>query len=79
MPGSIARWMPDSFTVLGTDGFGLSESREDLRNHFEVSAAHIVQAALVDLYRKGAIGEQEMREQLDTLAIDAAKIDPVAR
>jgi len=79
LPGSIARWMPESFTVLGTDGFGLSESREDLRNHFEVSAAHIVQAALVDLYRKGTIGEQEMREQLDKLAIDPAKIDPVAR
>ena len=79
LPGGIARWMPESFTVLGTDGFGLSESREDLRNHFEVSAAHIVQAALVDLYRKGTIGEQEMRQQLDALAIDAAKIDPVAR
>ena len=31
LPASIARWMPEAFTVLGTDGFGLSESREDLR------------------------------------------------
>ena len=79
LPGNIARWMPRAFTVLGTDGFGLSESREDLRNHFEVSAAHIVQAALVDLYRTGRISEQEMREQLKPLAIKGDKIDPAAR
>jgi len=79
LPGSIARWMPASFTVLGTDGFGLSESRADLRDHFEVSAAHIVQAALVELYRRGRISEQEMREQTGPLGIAAGKSDPVAR
>jgi pyruvate dehydrogenase E1 component len=79
LPGSIARWMPASFTVLGTDGFGLSESREDLRNHFEVSSAHIVQAALVDLYRKGRISEQEMKGQLGDLGIDSNKVDPAGR
>ena len=79
LPGSIARWMPASFTVLGTDGFGLSESREDLRNHFEVSSAHIVQAALVDLYRKGRISEQEMKDHLGDLGIDSNKIDPAGR
>jgi pyruvate dehydrogenase E1 component len=79
LPGSIARWMPDSFTVLGTDGFGLSESRQDLRDHFEVSAAHIVQAALVELYRDGKISEQEMRAQLQPLGIDADKPEPAAR
>ena len=79
LPGGIARWMPDTYTVLGTDGFGLSESREDLRNHFEVSAAHIVQAALVQLYRDGRISEGEMREQLAPLGIDSGKRDPVAR
>jgi pyruvate dehydrogenase E1 component len=79
LPGSIARWMPASYTVLGTDGFGVSESRPDLRDHFEVSAAHIVQAALVGLYREGRIGEQEMREQLAPLGIDADKCDPAGR
>jgi pyruvate dehydrogenase E1 component len=79
LPGGIARWMPDSFTVLGTDGFGLSESREDLRDHFEVSSAYIVQAVLVELYRSGRISEQEMREQLAPLNIDPGKSDPVAR
>ena len=79
LPGSVAQWMPPSFTVLGTDGFGLSESREDLRNHFEVSSAHIVQAALVDLYRRGRISEQEMREQLQPLGIDPQKMDSATR
>ena len=79
LPGSIARWMPASYTVLGTDGFGLSESREDLRDHFEVSATHIVHTALVALYRAGRIGEQQLQAQLAPLGIDAGKGDPAAR
>ena len=49
LPLSIARWLPNVYTVLGTDGYGLSESREALRNHFEVSSAWIVFAALSTL------------------------------
>jgi len=76
LPGSIARWMPAGYTVLGTDGFGLSESREDLRDHFEVSAAHIVHTALVALHRAGRISEQQLQAQLAPLGIDADKRDP---
>jgi pyruvate dehydrogenase E1 component len=79
LPNGIARWMPKGFTVLGTDGFGLSESRPDLRDYFEVSAAHIVQAALVSLYRDGELGEQEMQERLAELNIDPAKPNPTSR
>ena len=77
MPG--ASTAPGRFSVLGTDGFRLTESREDLRDHFEVSTAHIVQAALVDLYRSGRMTEQVLREQTSTLGIDAQKVDPAAR
>ena len=49
LPLSIARWLPGAYTVLGTDGYGLSESREALRNHFEVSSAWIVFATLSTL------------------------------
>ena len=49
LPNSIARWMPDTYTTLGTDGFGLSEAREDLRQHFEVDDEHIVEAVLAGL------------------------------
>ncbi|MGD8417533.1 MAG: pyruvate dehydrogenase (acetyl-transferring), homodimeric type, partial [Pseudomonadales bacterium] len=38
LPAGIARWVPGPYTVLGTDGFGLSEERHVLRQHFEVSA-----------------------------------------
>jgi pyruvate dehydrogenase E1 component len=79
LPASIARWMPEGYTVLGTDGFGVSESRQDLRDHFEVSAAHIVHTALVALYRVGNISEQELKEQLAPPGIDPDKADPAAR
>jgi pyruvate dehydrogenase E1 component len=79
LPASIARWMPASYSVLGTDGFGLSESRDDLRDHFEVSAGHIVRAALVALYREGRIEEQELRERLSPLDADPGKPDPASR
>ncbi|MEM7017703.1 MAG: pyruvate dehydrogenase (acetyl-transferring), homodimeric type, partial [Pseudomonadota bacterium] len=46
LPDSIAQWLPGPLYALGTDGFGLSETREALRDHFEVSTKHIVSAAL---------------------------------
>ncbi|KAA1193390.1 pyruvate dehydrogenase (acetyl-transferring), homodimeric type [Pseudohalioglobus sediminis] len=79
LAGMIARWMPPQFTVLGTDGFGVSESRPTLRDHFEVSARHIVQAGLVSLYRGGAIDETTLRSQIDELGVDASKPDPALR
>ena len=49
LPESIARWFPGPYAVLGTDGYGLSESREALRGHFEVSKDWIAFAALATL------------------------------
>ena len=46
LPASIARWVPGELICLGTDGYGLSESREALRDHFGISAEQIVRAAL---------------------------------
>ena len=46
LPLLIAPWIKGEYIVLGTDGFGLSESREDLRDYFEVSSNWIVFAAL---------------------------------
>jgi pyruvate dehydrogenase E1 component len=45
MPAMIASWLPGPLIALGTDGFGLSESRAALRAHFEVDAAHIARVA----------------------------------
>ncbi len=59
LPLSIARWLPGPCTVLGTDGYGLSESREALRRYFEVSKEWIVFAALSTLAQanRGSVGE----------------------
>ena len=59
LPLSIARWLPGPYTVLGTDGYGLSESRDALRGHFEVSRAWVAYSALSTLARanKGTVAE----------------------
>ncbi len=59
---SVATWFPGRYAVLGTDGFGLSDHRDELREHFEVSARHIAWAALNSLYADGRI-RQEMLEK----------------
>lgn len=53
LPESISRWISGSYTSLGTDGFGLSESRQALRDWFEVGGEWIAYAALVSLYKNG--------------------------
>jgi pyruvate dehydrogenase E1 component len=55
VPDMIGRWVPRDFTVLGTDGFGRSDTREMLRRFFEVDAEHIVIAVLSALARAGAV------------------------
>ena len=45
LPRMIASWMNGPFTVLGTDGFGMSERRSVLRAHFKVDGASIADAA----------------------------------
>ena len=71
LPLSVARWFPGEYAVLGTDGFGLSESREALRRHFEVSKDWIVFAALSVLAQanKGLVSEARdyaRQAELDT-------------
>ena len=53
VPDQIARFTPRSLHVLGTDGFGRSDTREALRRFFEVDAAHIVVAVLSALLGVG--------------------------
>jgi pyruvate dehydrogenase E1 component len=55
VPDLIARWVPGDYTTLGTDGFGLSDTRGALRRHFHVDAESIVVAALRQLGRQGEV------------------------
>ena len=57
VPDQIARWVPQPFIPLGTDGFGLSDTRTALRQHFEVDARHIVVATLSRARPAGRTGE----------------------
>ncbi|GAA4227853.1 pyruvate dehydrogenase E1 component [Sagittula marina] len=64
------------FTVLGTDGFGRSDSRVNLRRFFEVDANHIAAAAMVDLFREGVVSEKDLQAAMDKYDIDGGKPNP---
>lgn len=76
LPLSISRWVPGPYVVLGTDGYGLSESRADLRDWFEVSARYIAWAALAALGSAGQVTADELKAAAATLGIDGRKPDP---
>ena len=73
----IAKWIPLPYTCLGTDGVGASESRDTLRDYFEISRRYIVAAALTGLYQQDQLKKGELSRYLKTLAIDSGKADPV--
>ncbi len=72
----IRAFVPGRYTVLGTDGFGRSDSRVNLRRFFEVDANHIAAAAMVDLFRDGAVDEATLKAALAKYDIDGAKPNP---
>ena len=77
LPDSIARWFPRPPVSLGTDGFGRSESREALRRYFEIDAATIAYAALVELFRQGKLDSKAILRARKQLDIDPDKINPL--
>lgn len=78
LPDMVARWFPRSPVTLGTDGFGRSESRQALRRFFEVDAQTIAYAALVDLFRQGALSVSVVDKAQFDLGIDPDKANPVS-
>ena len=66
-----------SYRVLGTDGFGRSDSRENLRRHFEVNEGYIVVAALTELASLGQIDKALVAQAIAKFGIDADKINPL--
>jgi pyruvate dehydrogenase E1 component len=61
----IAPWVPGTFTSLGTDGYGLSDTRGALRRHFKVDAASITVKVLGELAKHGDLKPETMREAID--------------
>ena len=64
VPDQIARWVPQPFTSLGTDGFGRSDTRAALRRHFNVDAESVVVATLESLVRTGEVKASLVEEAI---------------
>ncbi|WP_410815616.1 pyruvate dehydrogenase (acetyl-transferring), homodimeric type [Micromonospora sp. 050-3] len=77
VPDLIARWVPGDYTSLGTDGFGMSDTRHALRRHFHVDAESIVVATLRQLARSGAVATTVPAEAAKKYAIDDVNAAPV--
>jgi pyruvate dehydrogenase E1 component len=78
LPDMVSRWLPPYYVALGTDGFGRSGTREDLRSLFEIDPPHIAAATLVELARCGAIPPAKAAAGIKELGIDPEKLDPFA-
>ena len=78
VPDQVSRWMPRPYHSLGTDGFGRSDTREQLRRFFEIDAAHVVVAVLTGLRETGRLGPETVAEAIDRYGIDADRPVPWA-
>jgi len=66
-----------TYKVLGTDGFGRSDFRSKLREHFEINRHYIVVAALKALAEEGKLPAKKVAEAIKKYAIDASKVNPL--
>jgi pyruvate dehydrogenase E1 component len=76
VPDQIARFVPQPFVPLGTDGYGFSDTRPALRRHFEVDAPHLVVATLDALAREGSVKPEVVAKAIRRFDIDPDRPDP---
>lgn len=76
VPDQIGRFTAQSFTSLGTDGYGHSDTRATLRRHFETDAGHIVTAVLASLAACGDIKDEKVAAAIRRYEIDTDAADP---
>ena len=72
----IERWIPGKYITLGTDGFGRSDTRENLRKFFEIDAEHIAAAAISSLLTEGKLTEAKANSYMENLDINSDAPDP---
>jgi pyruvate dehydrogenase E1 component len=75
--GQIREYVPQRYRVLGTDGFGRSDSRRKLREYFEVNRHYVVVAALKALAEEGEIAPTEVASAIAKYGIDPEKPNPM--
>ena len=73
----IREFIPARYRVMGTDGFGRSDSREQLRHFFEVDSKFVVLAALTELKEAGAISGKDIAAYMKKSGIDSNKPNPL--
>ncbi|MBX7244432.1 MAG: pyruvate dehydrogenase (acetyl-transferring), homodimeric type [Candidatus Sumerlaeaceae bacterium] len=73
VPDQIGKWVPGGLMTLGTDGFGRSSSREELREFFETDAAHVVVAVLSRLADTGEVKAATVKKAIEDLGVDPEK------
>jgi len=79
LANGIAKWIPGPYEVLGTDGFGLSEARSVLRDHFEISHEYVAQGVLSLLLREERINADTYNKHSAGFNTRADKINPRSR
>jgi pyruvate dehydrogenase E1 component len=77
LPDSIQRWSPKEILSLGTDGFGRSDSRTNLRDFFEVDYRYVTLATLAQLAKDGEIDPDTLNGAMEELEIDSNKLNPM--
>ena len=76
VPKMIERWIPGEYITLGTDGFGRSDTRENLRKFFEIDAEHIAAAAISSLLTEGKLTKAKADSYMENLDINSDAPDP---
>ncbi len=73
----VRQYVPATYTVLGTDGFGRSDTRKNLRRHFEVNSHYVVLATLKTLADEGTIAASKVSDAIKKYGIDSNKPNPI--
>ena len=74
----IRRFVPGTYRVLGTDGFGRSDYRRKLRRHFEVDRHHVALAALSALAADNKLASSQAAEAIRKYGLDPDKLNPAS-
>ena len=72
----IREFVPQKYYTLGTDGYGRSDSRQKLREHFEVNSNFIVFTAIKALYDSGDVSIDLVNEVMERFSISNDKKNP---
>ncbi|BBM89184.1 pyruvate dehydrogenase E1 component [Spirochaetota bacterium] len=79
LPDLIAPFMPSAMVSIGTDGFGRSATREELREYFEINESFIILASLHALTKQNILTQAELTQAIKKLNIDPKKPYPLNR